>query len=82
MQPDGTYTREEGGQGTASQEALYTYFSQRKVHLREELSPAPDPVPPPEPKPEPVALPTVPQPKQPLEEKPKSLFQRLRAKLR
>ena len=82
MQPDGTYTREEGGQGTASQEALYTYFSQRKVHLREELPPAPDPVPPPEPKPEPVALPNVPQPKQPLEEKPKSLFQRLRAKLR
>ncbi len=31
MQSDGTYIREEGGAGTSSQEALYWYFSQRKV---------------------------------------------------
>ena len=35
MQPDGTYIREEGGEGTSSQEALYRYFSTRKVSLRE-----------------------------------------------
>ncbi len=33
MQPDGTYVREEGGEGTSSQEALYRYFSARKVSL-------------------------------------------------
>ena len=33
MQPDGTYVREEGGEGTSSQEALYRYFSTRKVSL-------------------------------------------------
>ena len=33
MQPDGTYVREEGGEGTSSQEALYRYFSNRKVSL-------------------------------------------------
>ena len=35
MQPDGTYVREEGGEGTSSQEALYRYFSTRKVSLEE-----------------------------------------------
>ena len=35
MQPDGTYIREEGGEGTSSQEALYRYFSARKVSLTE-----------------------------------------------
>ena len=35
MQPDGTYVREEGGEGTSSQEALYRYFSNRKVSLTE-----------------------------------------------
>ena len=35
MQPDGTYVREEGGAGTSSQEALYRYFSTRKVSLEE-----------------------------------------------
>ena len=35
MQPDGTYVREEGGEGTSSQEALYRYFSTRKVSLAE-----------------------------------------------
>ena len=36
MQPDGSYLRPEGGEGTSSQEALYRYFSARKVSLREE----------------------------------------------
>ncbi len=49
MQPDGTYVREEGGEGTSSQEALYRYFSTRKVSLAEpepeEPEPAPVPVP-------------------------------------
>ncbi len=35
MQPDGSYIREEGGEGTSSQEALYRYFSSRKVSLTE-----------------------------------------------
>ena len=35
MQPDGTYIREDGGEGSSSQEALYRYFSSRKVSLRE-----------------------------------------------
>ena len=41
MMPDGTYTREAGGEGTSSQEALYRYFSARKVSLAEpaELQP-------------------------------------------
>ena len=39
MQPDGTYIREDGGEGSSSQEALYRYFSSRKVSLRED-SPA------------------------------------------
>ena len=42
MLPDGTYTREEGGEGTSSQEALYRYFSVRRVSLQEE-PPAPGP---------------------------------------
>ena len=40
MLPDGTYVREEGGEGTSSQEALYRYFSTRKVSLTE---PEPEP---------------------------------------
>ena len=35
MLPDGTYVREAGGEGTSSQEALYRYFSVRKVSLEE-----------------------------------------------
>ncbi len=45
MQPDGRYVREEGGEGTSSQEALYQYFSKRRLTLeeepREEVKPAP-----------------------------------------
>ena len=37
MLPDGTYVREEGGEGTSSQEGLYRYFSTRKVSLTEEV---------------------------------------------
>nr|MCR5090411.1 RNA degradosome polyphosphate kinase [Oscillospiraceae bacterium] len=33
MQPDGSYIREKGGEGTSSQEALYRYFSTRSVSL-------------------------------------------------
>ena len=33
MQPNGVYTRDEHGEGTSSQEALYRYFSVRKVSL-------------------------------------------------
>ncbi len=40
MQADGAYIREEGGEGTSSQEALYTFFSDRKVSLEK---PAPEP---------------------------------------
>ncbi len=36
MQPDGSYVRPEGGEGSSSQEALYRYFSARKVSLQEE----------------------------------------------
>ena len=38
MQSDGTYIREEGGEGTSSQEALYRYFSTRKVSLYNSVS--------------------------------------------
>ena len=39
MQPDGSYLRDEGGEGTSSQEALYRYFS--SVSLAEpEITPA------------------------------------------
>ena len=31
MKPDGSYVREEGGEGTSSQEALYRYFSALRV---------------------------------------------------
>ena len=45
MQPDGRYVREEDGEGTSSQEALYQYFSKRRLTLeeepREEAKPAP-----------------------------------------
>lgn len=51
MQPDGRYVREEGGEGTSSQEALYAYFSSRRVQLEEELPPVPEPAEQPEKKP-------------------------------
>ena len=38
MLSDGTYIREEGGEGTSSQEALYRYFSTRKVSLEDPAS--------------------------------------------
>ena len=41
MQPDGSYVREPGGQGTDSQEALYRYFSTRRVSLDGEKNPVP-----------------------------------------
>ena len=37
MLPDGSYVRDEGGEGTSSQEALYRYFSARKVSLQDEM---------------------------------------------
>ena len=46
MRPDGTYYREKNGGETSSQEALYRYFSARKVSLEEspaESSPLPLP---------------------------------------
>ena len=36
MLPDGSYIREEGGEGTSSQEALYQYFSSFRVSSEEE----------------------------------------------
>ncbi|MBO5555759.1 MAG: polyphosphate kinase 1 [Oscillospiraceae bacterium] len=36
MLPDGSYVRDEGGEGSSSQEALYRYFSSIKVHPGEE----------------------------------------------
>ena len=48
MQPDGTYVREDDEAGTSSQEALYRYFSARRVSLAEpepdepEAAPEPD----------------------------------------
>ena len=41
MQADGSYVRDPDGEGTSSQEALYRYFSERKVSLKD-----PEPVPP------------------------------------
>ena len=38
MLPDGSYVRDEGGEGTSSQEALYRYFSERKVSPAEDES--------------------------------------------
>ena len=35
MLADGSYLRDAGGEGTSSQEALYRYFSTRKVALEE-----------------------------------------------
>ncbi|MBR7011174.1 MAG: polyphosphate kinase 1 [Oscillospiraceae bacterium] len=49
MQPDGSYRRFDGGEGTSSQEALYRYFSARRV------SPEPE-------KPAPIAEPEAPAP--------------------
>ena len=40
MLPDGRYSLEAGGEGTSSQEALYRYFSTRKVSLKEPSVPA------------------------------------------
>ena len=46
MHSDGTYDREEGAEGTSSQEALYRYFSARRVSLSDPVEPAaPQPVP-------------------------------------
>ena len=45
MQPDGRYVREEGGEGTSSQEALYQYFSKRRLTLEEEPREEAKPVP-------------------------------------
>ena len=42
MQPDGSYLRPAAGDGSSSQEALYRYFSARKVSLQE---PEPEPEP-------------------------------------
>ena len=42
MLPDGTYIREENGEGTSSQEGLYRYFSSRKVSLIEEVPEEPE----------------------------------------
>ena len=41
MQPDGSYTRAKGGDGTSSQEALYRYFSAIRYNLEETEMPAP-----------------------------------------
>ena len=38
MQPDGVYIREDNGGETSSQEALYRYFSSRKVSLEEKAA--------------------------------------------
>ena len=54
MLPDGTYIREENGEGTSSQEGLYRYFSTRKVSLIDEVPEAP----------EKTALPEAPEPVQ------------------
>ena len=43
MQEDGTYIRDENGGETSSQEALYRYFSERKVSLKEPEPEAPAP---------------------------------------
>ena len=42
MQPDGAYLREPGGEGTSSQEALYWYFSTRRVSAAPEKAPEPE----------------------------------------
>ncbi len=42
MFPDGNYIREQGGEGTSSQEGLYRYFSNRKVSLIEEVPEEPE----------------------------------------
>ena len=42
MQPDGTYLREPGGEGTSSQERLYWYFSTRRVSAAVEPPKAPE----------------------------------------
>ncbi len=42
MQPDGTYVREDDGEGTSSQEALYRYFSGLRVSLAEPAAQEPE----------------------------------------
>ena len=42
MQPDGTYVREDDGEGTSSQEALYRYFSSLRVSLAEPVAEEPE----------------------------------------
>ena len=41
MQPDGSYIREEGGEGTSCQEALYRYFSGIRVSVEDNGGSAP-----------------------------------------
>ncbi len=72
MQSDGTYVREENGGETSSQEALYRYFSTRRVSLEEpEAEPIPeqDAEPIPEPSPEQEAEPIPEQEAEPIPEK-------------
>ena len=69
MLPDGSYVRDPGGEGTSSQEALYRYFSARKV-----LPVAQEPVEVPVRKPEPAAVPQVRIPAPSLLERLKKLF--------
>ena len=45
MQSDGTYVRNEHGEGSSSQEALYRYFSVQKVSLENALKEIPEVVP-------------------------------------
>ena len=70
MLPDGSYIREEGGEGTSSQEALYRIFSARKV---EPVTVEP------EPEPEPEAEPLLPLPEareaEPLPSPPEELYE-------
>ena len=49
MLSDGSYIRENDGEGTSSQEALYRYFSARKVSLNDPVSAEPEPAEPEEP---------------------------------
>ena len=62
MQPDGTYLREPGGEGTSSQEALYRAFSTWNVNTVPEEAPKPKP----KPKAEAPAIPTPPVPEAPV----------------
>ena len=74
MQSDGTYIREEGGEGTSSQEALYRYFSEIRV---QPVLPEPEPEPEPEPATGPAAEEETPAPA----EEPGGFWGRLRRRL-